>query len=89
MTVITGFQGVNKNLRLTTIWRSGSDASAIMLAKIAVNKIETPITYSFIINDKFINLFLFKYQLGAVFKILYICYYNQFLLKPIGTYLLN
>ncbi len=31
--VITGFQGVNKNLRLTTIGRSGSDASAIMLAK--------------------------------------------------------
>ena len=31
--VITGFQGINKNLRLTTIGRSGSDATAIMLAK--------------------------------------------------------
>ena len=31
--VITGFQGVNNELRLTTIGRSGSDASAIMLAK--------------------------------------------------------
>ena len=31
--VITGFQGVNSELRLTTIGRSGSDASAIMLAK--------------------------------------------------------
>ena len=31
--VITGFQGINTKLRLTTIGRSGSDASAIMLAK--------------------------------------------------------
>ncbi len=31
--VITGFQGINKKLRLTTIGRSGSDATAIMLAK--------------------------------------------------------
>ncbi len=31
--VITGFQGVNNKLRLTTIGRSGSDATAIMLAK--------------------------------------------------------
>ena len=31
--VITGFQGINNNYRLTTIGRSGSDASAIMLAK--------------------------------------------------------
>ncbi len=31
--VITGFQGVNENLRITTIGRSGSDATAIMLAK--------------------------------------------------------
>ncbi len=31
--IITGFQGVNNKLRLTTIGRSGSDASAIMLAK--------------------------------------------------------
>ena len=31
--VITGFQGINKNLRLTTIGRSGSDATAIMFAK--------------------------------------------------------
>ena len=31
--IITGFQGVNSDLRLTTIGRSGSDASAIMLAK--------------------------------------------------------
>ena len=31
--IITGFQGVNRELRLTTIGRSGSDASAIMLAK--------------------------------------------------------
>ncbi len=31
--VITGFQGVNEKFRLTTIGRSGSDASAIMLAK--------------------------------------------------------
>ena len=31
--IITGFQGVNSELRLTTIGRSGSDASAIMMAK--------------------------------------------------------
>ena len=31
--VITGFQGVNKNFRLTTIGRSGSDATAIIFAK--------------------------------------------------------
>ena len=31
--VITGFQGINKTFRLTTIGRSGSDATAIMLAK--------------------------------------------------------
>ena len=31
--VITGFQGVNKNFRLSTIGRSGSDATAIMFAK--------------------------------------------------------
>ena len=31
--VITGFQGININNRLTTIGRSGSDATAIMLAK--------------------------------------------------------
>ena len=31
--VITGFQGVNNFSRLTTIGRSGSDASAIMIAK--------------------------------------------------------
>ena len=31
--IITGFQGINNKLRLTTIGRSGSDASAIMLAK--------------------------------------------------------
>ena len=31
--VITGFQGVSKNLRITTIGRSGSDATAIMIAK--------------------------------------------------------
>ena len=31
--IITGFQGVNRKLRLTTIGRSGSDASAIMLSK--------------------------------------------------------
>ena len=31
--IITGFQGVNSELRLTTSGRSGSDASAIMLAK--------------------------------------------------------
>ena len=31
--VITGFQGINDELRVTTIGRSGSDATAIMLAK--------------------------------------------------------
>ncbi len=31
--IITGFQGINNNNRLTTIGRSGSDATAIMLAK--------------------------------------------------------
>ncbi len=31
--VITGFQGINSKFRLTTIGRSGSDATAIMLAK--------------------------------------------------------
>ena len=31
--IITGFQGINSKLRLTTIGRSGSDATAIMLAK--------------------------------------------------------
>jgi len=31
--VITGFQGINSNYRLTTIGRSGSDATAIMVAK--------------------------------------------------------
>ena len=31
--VISGFQGINKYLRITTIGRGGSDASAIMLAK--------------------------------------------------------
>ena len=31
--VITGFQGINKKFRLTTIGRSGSDATAIILAK--------------------------------------------------------
>ena len=31
--IITGFQGVNENERVTTIGRGGSDASAIMLAK--------------------------------------------------------
>ncbi|MDC2998305.1 aspartate kinase [Candidatus Pelagibacter sp.] len=31
--IITGFQGVNNELRITTIGRSGSDATAIMLAK--------------------------------------------------------
>ena len=31
--IITGFQGVNNNQRITTIGRGGSDASAIMLAK--------------------------------------------------------
>ncbi len=31
--VITGFQGININSRITTIGRSGSDATAIMLAK--------------------------------------------------------
>jgi aspartate kinase len=31
--IITGFQGINNKLRITTIGRSGSDATAIMLAK--------------------------------------------------------
>ena len=31
--IITGFQGVSKDLRITTIGRSGSDATAIMVAK--------------------------------------------------------
>ncbi len=31
--IITGFQGINKHDRITTIGRGGSDASAIMLAK--------------------------------------------------------
>ena len=31
--IVTGFQGINKKSRITTIGRSGSDASAIMLAK--------------------------------------------------------
>ncbi len=31
--VISGFQGINRYLRITTIGRGGSDASAIMLAK--------------------------------------------------------
>ena len=31
--IITGFQGINEKARITTIGRSGSDASAIMLAK--------------------------------------------------------
>ena len=31
--IITGFQGVNNKFRLTTIGRSGSDATAIMIAK--------------------------------------------------------
>ena len=31
--IITGFQGINKFLRITTLGRGGSDASAIMIAK--------------------------------------------------------
>ncbi len=31
--IITGFQGIDKNNRITTIGRGGSDASAIMIAK--------------------------------------------------------
>jgi aspartate kinase len=31
--IVTGFQGINNKFRLTTIGRSGSDATAIMLAK--------------------------------------------------------
>ena len=31
--IVTGFQGINDKFRLTTIGRSGSDATAIMLAK--------------------------------------------------------
>ena len=36
--VITGFQGINYNDRVTTIGRGGSDASAIMLAKFLKQK---------------------------------------------------
>ena len=31
--IVTGFQGINNENRITTIGRSGSDATAIMLAK--------------------------------------------------------
>jgi len=31
--IVTGFQGINNQLRLTTLGRGGSDASAIMIAK--------------------------------------------------------
>ena len=31
--IITGFQGINKKNRITTIGRGGTDASAIMFAK--------------------------------------------------------
>ena len=31
--IVAGFQGINSNFRITTIGRSGSDATAIMLAK--------------------------------------------------------
>ena len=31
--IITGFQGINQNQRITTIGRGGSDASAIIIAK--------------------------------------------------------
>ena len=31
--IITGFQGINMNKRITTLGRGGSDASAIMIAK--------------------------------------------------------
>ncbi len=31
--IITGFQGINRNSRITTLGRGGSDASAIMLSK--------------------------------------------------------
>ena len=31
--IVTGFQGINNNSRLTTLGRGGSDASAIMIAK--------------------------------------------------------
>ena len=31
--IMAGFQGINNNFRITTIGRSGSDASAIMIAK--------------------------------------------------------
>ena len=31
--IVTGFQGINRNNRITTLGRGGSDASAIMLAK--------------------------------------------------------
>ena len=33
MPIITGFQGVNLENRITTLERGGSDASAIMIAK--------------------------------------------------------
>ena len=31
--IITGFQGINSDRRITTLGRGGSDASAIMIAK--------------------------------------------------------
>ena len=31
--IVTGFQGINNNLRITTLGRGGSDVSAIMMAK--------------------------------------------------------
>ena len=31
--IVTGYQGVNLNNRITTLGRGGSDASAIMIAK--------------------------------------------------------
>ena len=33
--VITGFQGIGRDLRITTIGRSGSDATAIMIANLS------------------------------------------------------
>ena len=36
--IITGFQGLNKDNRITTLERGGSDASAIMLAKFLKQK---------------------------------------------------
>ena len=36
--IITGFQGINKDQRITTIGRGGSDATAIMLAKFLMLK---------------------------------------------------